>query len=328
MNIVLLSTPPTVVPENPWPGVEISWTSPDGSTTWVLTDDASPVRLLSGTRGLGKPKALRFKDEAPGLWGSRYRGHRYEEREVFWPLLIFGGSSTQEHLDIDAAFWASIQVGETGTWRVSTPDNGYRTMRLRFDREDTGWDLAPGLADWSLYELYLVAEDPLWTSEMVVREFGTSAGSRFADPATPALWHISSASTMQEATINNPGGVRQFPIWWWHGPFDSATGGVDGRVVDVDFEVIEGRTLVVDTSPQDRRAIEVITPDLTGLSDLEQLEAMRVAMLTGTDRTLELGSSTAFAAVPPGGVVPLDVGMVGTGSTRVMLIPQHERAWG
>lgn len=329
MNFVLASTSPVVVPPNPWPGVELTWTSPDGSKTWSLTDDRSPVRLLAGTRGLGKPPATRYADAAPGLSGSRHRGHRVDEREVFWPLLILAGATTQEHLDIESEFWQSLSYDEQGTWRATTPDRGSRTLKCRLVRDDTVWEMTPGLMEWAQQAVYLLAEQPFWTSDPIVRVFGAADGTRFADPATPELWRISSASTLTKATIPNPGDVPERPLWVFDGPSDSAYAGFDGRQVVVPFEILEGQSLVVDSSPEDLRALLVDTPDLTGLTAVEEVRTIHAAALAGgVDRTTDLGEDTAFAAVPKGAQVTLDVGMVGTGKVRVLLTPRHERAVG
>ena len=330
MNLVLASTRPVVVPANPWPGIELTWTAPDGSRTWSFTNEMSPVRLLEGTRGLGKPPATRYTDEAPGVPGSRFRGHRVNEREVFWPLLILAGATTQEHLDVEAEFWQSLSFDELGTWRAITPERGSRTLRCRLVRDDTVWDMSPGLVDWELQAAYLVADDePFWTSDPIVRVFGAEDGARFADPTTPELWRISSASTLSTATIPNPGDESGQPVWVYDGPFDSAYGGFEGRHVVVPFAVDDGSSLVVDSSPEDRRALLVPTPDLTGLSAVEQVQAIHAAALAGgVDRTTDLGDETAFASIPKGAEVTLDIGMVGTGTVRVLVTPRHERAWG
>ncbi|GAB2613528.1 hypothetical protein [Pseudactinotalea suaedae] len=328
MNLVLASTQPVVVPENPWPGIELTWTSPDGSRTWSLTNELSPVRL-AGTRGLGKPPSTRYADEAPGLPGSRYRGHRVNEREVFWPFLVLAGADTQEHLDVEAEFWQSLSYEEQGTWRAITPDRGARSLRCRLERDDTVWDLAPGLMEWTQQAAYLVADQPFWTSDPIVRVFGAADGARFADPATPELWRISSASTLSTATIPNPGDVAGAPVWAYDGPFDSAYGGFEGKHIVIPFAVAEGKSLVVDSSREDRRALLVDTPDLTGLDAVQQVQAIHAAALAGgVDRTKDLGGETAFAEIPKGANVTLDVGMVGTGTVRVLLTPRHERAWG
>src|SRR3546814_7548452 len=82
--------------------------------------------------------------------------------------------------------------------------------------------MSPGLTEWAQQAAYLVADQPFWTSDPIVRVFGAADGARFADPATPELWRISSASTLSTATIPNLGDVPGGPVGVYAGPFDSA----------------------------------------------------------------------------------------------------------
>ncbi len=305
--MTLLLALPGAVPQpevdSRWVGLRPTWTGWDGSV-WELTGEDSGVRLIrGGTRGLGRGEHDRFASSSPAVAGSRYRGHRTLERDVFWPLLVFVDDSSEAWVKYDRAFWRTMHPDRPGTWTVTHPDGARRTLTCRYDGTDNqAFDRLPVQAGWAVYGVRLVAdEQPFWQGEPIARTFQASPGSPFL-PGPP--FTISSGSTLALATIDNPGDEPAYPIWDLEGPLDSVTVGVDGRTIEVPIELAAGETLRVDPRPTEQTAIDG----------------------TGADRTAELGA-VDFAPVAPGEQVPLTLAAAGTGSITATLIPLYARAW-
>lgn len=293
--------PPAV---NPWPGVEMSWTGTDGSS-WSLSDCRSGVRLLAGVRGLGRMRSERHVSTSANVHGSRNRGYRFPEREVFWPLKVAQGDGTQEWLEYDAAFWASMNPRGVGVWRVTQPNGRWRELHVRpVDDDDHQWIDAPGLRGWQHYGAYLVAEDPFWYGAPITSPLWKSAepvdfidGEVLGPP-----YHPGSATTIDTASLTNPGDEVAWPVWTVVGPVDSVEVSVAGHSIGYG-SVAQGDTLVIDSDPR-----------------------VQQAFLNGADVTGSL-TSYDFASIRPGETVPLDIVMTGGGTLQASFRPRFDRAW-
>ena len=84
MSIVLVDLPAPPGGGASVAGVAMTWTGGDGSS-WDLTRRSDGVWLMPGFRGLRMPPLDRFVSDSPSVDGSRWRGNRVLEREVFWP---------------------------------------------------------------------------------------------------------------------------------------------------------------------------------------------------------------------------------------------------
>lgn len=314
---------PPAPPANPWPGMRMTWTGWDGSL-WDLTDPAtSGVSMQAGVRGLLAPSFRRHTTASPAVAGTRQRGYSTEERTVFWPVKVFQDNGSQAWIDHDAALWRTLTPGRTGVWTVRQPSGASRSLRCRFVEVQDGLDIDPSLMGWVVYGIGLVAEQPYWTGELVSRRFVPSDPLPFF-PGPP--FTISEGSLRASATIDNSGDEPAYLTWWLNGP-TTGTFGVGTRIVDVPFEVAEGRTLVLDSSPTARSALEIDTPPAS-LSDAERLAWVATRLRTAaTDRTKDLGATSKWGAVPAGTAVPLSVDAVGAGEIRALLTPQFHRAW-
>lgn len=285
-------------------GLTMSWTGWDGSV-WDLADSSvSGVVMGPGVRGLGAPPSQRFSTSSPAVAGSRFRGSRVLEREVFWPLSVLADTGLG-WVDRDSAFWRTLRVDAPGSWAVTSPGGTTRTLRCRLADVDEEFVVDPTRHGWASYGVHLVADDdPFWSGAPLVRSFSPGSPVDFFDPAGSPPFHISAGNLLATATLDNPGDVDAFPIWRVDGPTTSVTVGVDGRNIVIPITVAGGASLTVDTRPQAQTAIR---------SD-------------GTDVTASLGA-VDFAAVPPGAVVPLSLSMVGTGTVTATLQPRYFRAW-
>jgi hypothetical protein len=314
---VFLGAPSGVVlpPEDltPWTHNLHTWTDYEG-TEWDLCRGLSGLLLLAGMRGTGMPPITRHTSVAAGLHGSRWRGMDVVERDVFWPLKVFENGGSQEWIDHDGRFWRTLHPERTGIWTVTQPNGVSRSLTCRFDTDNgKAWDIAPERIGWTHYGISLVAEDPFWKGEPILRTWGPAeeqpyyGGTGGGGMGPP--YYISSGSSAATAEIANPGDVEAWPTWTVYGPATSATVGVGSETVSIPIALDAGEWVRLETSPY--------------AGDVSQ----RAIDNTGADRTLELGSAR-FAWVEPGASVALNVAIVGTGLVEGRLQPSYLRATG
>lgn len=288
------------------PRMGSTWTGWDGSVWDLLTYADSGVLLMRGVRGLGKPTHDRYSSQSPALAGSRWRGYRTTEREVFWPVAVYADTANSRWVATDRAFWRTMHPGRPGTWTITQPSGEVRSLVCRFvDDGAQVFDVDPLTAGWTAYGVTLVAdEQPFWSGQTITRTFRASAASDFYGGSGGPPFYISSASTLASAAITNPGDVEAYPVWTITGPTTSVSVGLAGNLVDVPFTLATGVSLVIDSRPTAQTAVDSL----------------------GVERTAELGSAN-FAAIPPGESVPLTLTMAGTGIVQVDLTPLYDRAW-
>ncbi len=290
---------------NPWPGLSVVWTGCDGST-WDLTDRASGVALyLAGVEGLHFPKVTRFSSKSRAIPGNRLRGWRAEERDVFWPVLLWADGS-QGWLDRNAAFWASVHPERAGTWTVQAGTAPARSLDLTLVLDDSyAFQMDPLRVGWAEYPVHLEAAQPYWRGKVVERgPWRAPEAVPFIDPAGSPPFHISSGTAFGSVTVPNPGDVPAWGTWQITGPLDVGVEvGVAGAVITVPFPVPAGKTLTIDTDPQ-----------------------RPTAFMDGVDVSAVLGLQD-YAAVEPGAEVPLHVEATGAGSVGFALTPLYFRAF-
>ena len=306
----ILATP-SLVPVAPGrlvaEGTSHLWTGWDGSE-WDLSGLGSGVSLGSGVRGLTMPPVQRFSTDSPGVAGSRWRGFRTQEREVFWPLRVYHEAKSQEWIEYDRALWATMHPARTGVWTVTHPDGSSRSLTLRcVDDGSHAFDTDPALLGWARYAVTLVAEQPYWEGEPLTRSWKTVDPKPFFGGVVGGkgpTFYISSGSTLGNATMDNPGDVDAWPVWTIYGPTSSVSVGVGGKLVTVPFAIADGDSLTIDTRPSAQTAFTAAGVEMTS-----QLSAFN------------------FAPVPSGQSVPLSLSMVGNGVVQAALTPLHLRAW-
>jgi hypothetical protein len=316
--------------EDPWPGITQMWIGPDGSEWALGGKSAQGIHLKPGVRGRTMPDGQHTIDAPAGIEGGVWRGWRADPREVFWPLSVWKDGGSQAWLDYDAAFAASFDPERPGTWVVIQPNGTRRELTCRFVSDGGGaGDFAPGVRGYASYGITMVAEQPYWRGEPVVRWFTPAAAAADFLPANPGdPYIIGEGSTAATARVSNLGDRDAWPTWWANDT-TSLVAGVGALTVDVPFVVAADKLLVVDTGPTERTAIEIdmfpsTTPTMEPAAQ-EQWVADRLP--SGTDRTLELGATTKWGAIPPGKSVDLSVAIVGDGLVRVSFRPAHRRAW-
>lgn len=331
MARVVLATPhlASEQPGDLWPGIAMTWAGWDGSV-WDLFDRRAGVYLRSGVRGLGVGPHDRYTSTSPALPGSRFLGARAAEREVFWPFSVRVGPEvgSEGWIALDSSFWRTLDPEQVGTWTVTQPSGEVRALPLRYTPTpgDDVVTVDPTRRGFQQYGVYLVAEQPYWSGELVSQVFVPSDPLDFLPPTGGPPLRISEGSLTSSATIPNRGQVAA-PVEWWITSADSAVVGVDGRLVDVPFEVASGRMLVIDSDPTVRTAIEIDAPALT--APVEDQRAWVDSHLPGgVNRTKELGPTTKWGQVPPSAAADLSITVIGAGAqVRASLVPRFHRAW-
>ena len=292
----------------------------DGGGILDLLDPAVDGLMLvqDGVRGLSMPPVQRWSSVSPALDGSRWRGHRVQEREVFWPLLVWSDAGTEAWVERDTRLWNTFRPDEVGTWTVATAQYGYRALRCRWvDDGDHSFGRDPLRTGWTVYGIRLVAEQPYWEGETQTVSWDNEPAEPFF-PGPP--FTISGSNSMDDAFLDNPGDVAAWPVWTVWGPCSSAEIGVGGRKITIPFAVADDETLVIDTRPDAQTAIvsrETLVTTPGGW--LEQA-------VEEVDRTADLGA-VEFASIPPGEAVELSLSAAG-GSVQAELTPLYFRAWG
>jgi len=281
------------------------WTGWDGSE-WELTKPSSGVFLTGkGVEGLGMPEHLAWVGESPATHGQYYRGFVVEPRQVFWPVYLYSDAGSDDWLERDRAFWRSLQPGMHGTWSVTTPRGGKRSLSCRFvDDGRHAFQMDPMFRGWASYGVSLIADSPFWTGEPVRRTWSQSDAVDFYGGAVKGPpFNISSGSQLSTAKLTNEGDLEAWPVWTIRGPLTSVTVGVDGRTVQWNETLTADDILVIDTDP-----------------------TVQSAGLNGVDVTAQLGSAD-FAPIPAGHERPLSLTMAGTGSVEASITPRYFRAW-
>ncbi|MGY4543254.1 hypothetical protein ACVWY0_003187 [Arthrobacter sp. UYNi723] len=292
-------------PASPWARGVMVWTGWDGSGWELSKPDAGVFLTGKGIEGLGMPTHQVWIGESPAVHGQSYRGHVVDPRPVFWPVYLYSDAGTDEWLDLDRAFWRSLQPGKHGTWSVTTPRGGTRSLSCRFvDDGRHSFDRDPLFRGWAVYGVSLIADNPFWTGEPVRRTWAQSTATDFYGGASKApVFHISSGSQLSTAKMTNEGDLEAWPVWTVRGPLTSVTVGVDGSTIQWNVALAGGDILVIDTDP-----------------------TVQSAWLNGVDVTDQLGVAD-FAPIPAGVELPLSLTMAGTGSVEATITPRYYRAW-
>ena len=195
---------------------------------------------------------------------------------------------------------------------MTQPSGEYRYVRLRHVPDDVTYDHDPVAFGWQTYGVRLVAEQPYWAGPTVSRSWLTAAA-----PATllagPGVVNIAPGSTMDTASIPNPGDVPAWPTWTIRGPSTSVIVGVGDKVIEIPVTLAVNEFRFIDTRPD----------------QLRMTDGLAFPGYEPNDLTYEL-AAVEFAAVPPG-ETPLTIEVVGgvAGQTFVgaSIIPLYYEAF-
>lgn len=293
-------------PPRTWIGLQMTWTGWDGSV-WNLTEASEGAVMMSGVRGWSMPPVVHYTTAYASVAGARWRGHTVDAREVFWPIQLFHDSGSQAWIERDRAFWKTMRPSKVGTWTVKQPSGEERHLDCRFvDDSQQSYSHDPVLAGWSNYGINLAAEQPYWRATPIRREWNAGGSLPFFDPA--GGFTISPSTTLDTASMLNPGDVDTYPVWEVHGPVTTAQVGVAGRNITIPFAVADGDTLIIDTNPTAQTAILYSPGDAP------------------VDKTMDLGS-VDFAPMPADAQTPVSLLVSGAGYVSLVMTPLYLRAW-
>lgn len=299
---------------------------------YSLTDRRSGIHLMPGVRGLGSTSTERHSSSSPAVAGSRYEGTSTLDREVFWPLRIWHNGGSIDWMARDRAFWATMDPEDTGVWTVVHPDGKHRSLRLRFisDGNHTR-ERNPLRLGWDTYGITLVAEQPFWEGDPVVKSWKNRTYEPFFEPSGPHLVNIAAGSDTFTATIDNPGDVESYATWFLDGGMSAAAVGVGGVVVDVPFPVGDGECLIIESDPELIGAtLYEISPGQLALPIGQRKKPSE--RIIGSDLINPLDMSSAlgeadFAPIPAGASVPLSLSITGAGAVEALLPTRYRRPW-
>lgn len=303
--VLILSRPAVAppVPSDQWIGVTVIWEGADGSVWDLGTGGGGAVLQRSGTEGMHDPVITKYSSKSRVVPGNRPRGWRTEEREVFWPILVYSNESAAEWKRRYRNFFQSIHPENPGTWRIGH-GGIFRELKLT-GVYGSGHEFQhdPLIFGWEKFGLTLEAHQPYWEGEAL--ELGPwrqpETGPFFAPDGSPDFF-ISSSTEIGRASINNPGDVEAWLVWKAVGPLSEIEIGIGDAVAQVPFELAIGEELLIDTDPRHQ----------TGT-------------LNGVDVTKQLGL-LPYAAIPPGTDVEVHVEAAGDGEVSASLIPLYFRA--
>jgi hypothetical protein len=291
-----------------WQPLDVAWFGADGSV-WDLADpDGGVVLTPDGIKGMGMPGFDRYTSQSPSRAGSRYRGSRTQERDVFWPIFVWSDTSSVDFLARDGAFWQSLRPDVPGTWQITQPDGTTRSLDCRLvDDSDNAYTLDPSLGGWATYGISLVADDqPYWYGQSIERVFSPSATRNWLVDDASGVFYISPGGSTSSASMPNLGDVNAWPTWT-----------VDGAIGGAVLGVASGSIIVPAISAFDRWIIDTRPDQMTAFD------------VNGADRSSELVWDPA--PIPPGQSVPLTTTLIaptGSASVRCKLTPLYFRALG
>jgi hypothetical protein len=331
--------PPTTVPTLPttpvtglpgelvgqWDTIRHTWVGAD-SSVWTISDPAGGVLLTrGGVRGLGDAPVREYVDESPAMDGARWRGFVYDPRPVFWPLAMYVDTSSADWIKLHSDFKRSLSRRGVGLWIVEHPALGRRRLECRYVGDsDRTMERDPAFFGWDTFGVNLMAYNPYWLGDPIVRVWRTSAAVDFVGTTNGVRkgppFYISSASHTGTAALTNPGDVDSYVVWTMVGPFNGGVLGVGSRTIEVPFGMPAGKALVVNPNPEYQTAMEA---EVVATNDGPRY------VQTGVERTGDLPSTADWegSRVPATGLpVQLNASIDGTGSIRAELNPMYDHA--
>ena len=309
MGVVIGGLIAPVAPPVIWAGLDMKWIGWDGSE-WSLTNPSSGTVMLPGVRGLNMPPIIHHRAAHASLPGARWRGNSVDIREIFWPIQIYTNLGSMEWLEVDRAFWKTMDPKKTGTWVVIQPDGTTRSLKLRFVDDGTQtFDHDPVLEGWLNYGITMAAEQPYWEGAPIMGLWMAGTQQPFFGGTGAPAFAISPSNTLADAKITNPGDVDSYVTWRVYGPVTTATVGINGRNITIPFAIADGDVLEIDTSPSGQ--IALMGP---------------VGGPLTIDKTPELGAID-FAPLPAREESSMSLAMTGTGSVTATFTPLYYKAW-
>lgn len=288
--------------------IGVTWTGWDGSV-WDLHN--GPVYLGPNFEGFAMLTADEFVRETALTDGQYFTGWRAKPRPVLFPVLFEKKKTEGEWLALDRAWWRTMRFDRPGVLTVTAPDGGVRRLTLRFEN-DGGWSSRrdPSQDRTAIAAIQMKADDPWWVGDTFTQTFDNGGNQvnffgGLANKATP--YRIGKSSTIDTATMTNPGDIPVWPIYRIDGLASAFRSVLDGRAVAGNIPVAEGQHLEIDTSPQ--RQVAYLFDGATRTNVTRQLTEFN------------------FARLPDGVATKLDIQLSGPGALIVSADPKYYKAW-
>lgn len=323
----VVGVPGAELPQAPtpsaWQGLRMLWRAANGEE-FDLLGRSGMVLANKGVEGLHMPKIDYWDSDSPARHGAMVRGWRTPMREAYWPLFIWSDISSDEWLDRDRRFWATMHPDQPGWWRVITPGGGWRELQLRFASDDTSPELDPVKFGWLLYGITLRADWPFWQGAEVRQSFAPPTQRNFfgggalpvtaweqRGAATP-FW-ISASTSVIDTSITNPGDLPAWPTWRVHGPFSEVGIIVDGHELHwpdaPDFASSDQDSgLLISTDPN-APSVRAFSPSGIGENLIHRLDRRD------------------FAPIPARATTRFQITLDGAGWVEASFRPNYLRAW-
>lgn len=285
----------------PWGKVRHSWKGWDGSE-WDLSRPSGGVFLLAeGLEGLHMPEFTNYTSNSPVVHGTQWDGWLATGRKVYWNLGIYSDTSSADWIRLNRAFWKTLRPGKTGVWTVTLPTGEEFSLTLRLAGPGAApLDRDPVQHGWKSYGIELFPEQPFWEGTPIVRQFDAGEKVPFlGSTGHGPPFHPARKSTIETATLTNPGDVESFIHWTITGETFGVTVGIGRENTVVPFTVPEGQKLIIDTDPRN------LTAELNGKDVMEQLTEFN------------------YSALEPGQDIKLSLAMVGSGSVQARFTPYY-----
>jgi hypothetical protein len=279
----------------------------DGSV-WDVTDGRDGVYLMPvGIEGMGFPDIENYTFSSPVIHGVEWEGWHAHERDVHWTIGVFEDNSV-DWLDMKTKFWKIFRPGKTMRWEIVLPNGEHYNLHVRFKNDHTSvYARDPVRLGWAIYGITCFAEQPFWEGDPITYRFSNKddtlddfyGGEGVMGP--PFYVASSARADIETATLNNPGDVETFARWEAHGPFTTATVGLNGATVDLG-SALAGDVIIINTDPADMYAEK-----------------------NGVDIMTSLGFFD-FAPIPAGEDIELQLGMNGDGHIIAGFTPLYLRS--
>jgi len=282
----------------------------DGSV-WNLLDLSSPAHLLNGLSGLHLAAVSHRWTQTARRSGRRWKDAVTDARSFHMTVRVGDPEPPFRTGDdwraLDSQFWRALDFDRTATLVV----NGKRSLPFRLDGDnDHEYPKDPALLGKAVYSIACIADSPEWLGSPVEATYSfapTTPTDYYGGPSQGPPFVISASDIGRTARISNPGDLPAYPVWRITGPATSAVVGVGTRVVPIPFSIQAGQQIFIDT------------------------QAQTITDGSGVSLWPSMGSTPVdFAPIPPGGEVPIAVGLEDGGPTseiRATLVPRYRRAW-
>lgn len=277
-----------------------SWRDPDGMEHLL---DVSTTGYGVGTELAGWWNAGRsiVEQRTPFQDGALVRRVNVETYHGTLPLTVFGDTLLQLVERVEALpRWFDTREDRPGYFIRTRPDGTRREIPAYYLDGLTGDEglRAAGMWDGGYMQLVLglLAPDP-WQDEAdtTLTWEGPQANTAWFPMTFP--WSLSASNVLVNQAIANDGDLDAWPVWTVTGPSDdlTLTNQTTGETFHLDWEILAGRTVVVDTRPTRKLVYDPLGgslfPYLTPASSLWPLAR-------GANRvTVSLGGATAASRV-------------------------------